>query len=310
MTSAPQKTMSSDAWVSLGMLSVVWGCVFLAIRVSLDELGPFTVVAFRIVLALPVLWAALVLMGLRMPGGWRLWGAFAVMGVLNNITPFSLQAWGQTHIESGLVAIFNAATAIFGMLVAAIFMADERLTARKLIGTALGFAGVLTAIGWDALRGFDIRSLAQLAVIASTVSYAFAGVWARRHLSHLRPQVAATGMLTCSAVMILPIAYLTEGAPSLDLAGTTWIALGYTSIIATAGAYLLYYRVLALAGSANLMLCTLIIPPVAIVLGALVRDETLGASAYAGFALLACGLLVIDGRVLGRKRVPVAPPRG
>ena len=219
------------------------------------------------------------------------------MGLLNNVIPFSLMAWGQLHIETGLTSILNAATAIFGVIAAAVFLADERLTLRKAIGVSFGFAGVVTAIGIGALASFDIRSLGQLAVIAGTISYAIAGVWARKTLSGQPPQVAAAGMLAGASLFALPIALIVEGPISVSLDARTWAAIGYYAIIATAFAYLLYYRVLAMAGSGNLMLCTLLVAPVAIILGAVVLDEALPVQAYAGFALIAAGLLILDGRL-------------
>lgn len=220
------------------------------------------------------------------------------MGLLNNAIPFSLMAWGQLHIESGLTAIFNAATAIFGVILAALAFSDERLTLPRLMGVLLGFTGVIVAIGVDSLAQFDLRSLAQLAVLAGTLSYAAASVWARKRLTGIRPEIAAAGMLTASSVIMLPIALWIDGAPTIRLQTDTILAISYYAVIATAGAYLLYYRVLAMAGSGNLMLCTLLIVPVAIALGAAVRGEILPPSALTGFALLALGLVILDGRIL------------
>ncbi len=297
-----QKTMSGRAWAEMGVLSFVWGASFLAMQVALDEIGVASTVAHRVFWAAVALWGVILVRGIAVPRGARVWGAFLVMGVLNNVLPFGLMAWGLVHIESGLAAIFNAATALFGVLIAALFLADEKLTRRKLTGVGLGFAGVVLAIGVDSIRNFDLRSLAQLAVLAGTLCYALAGVWARRTLGHLPPQTAAAGMLTGAAVVMVPLAWMLDGAPRLDLGADTLFALGYVSLIATAGAFLLYYRVLAMAGSGNLMLVTLLVAPVAIVLGALVRDETLPPNAYAGFVLLAVGLVIIDGRVWKRMR--------
>ncbi|MGJ8622360.1 MAG: DMT family transporter [Yoonia sp.] len=279
------------------MLSLIWGASFLSIRIALDEIGPLTAVAHRTGWAMLILWIFVILRGLPLPLGWRVWGAFLVMGVLNNVIPFSLMAWGQLHIESGLTSILNASTAIFGVIAAAVFFADERLTLRKAVGVGLGFLGVSTAIGLGAFKDFDIRSLGQLAVIGGTISYALAGVWARKTLGHLTPQVAAAGMLTGASLVTLPFAYLVEGPISLDLQPRTWAAIGYYAIVATAIAYMLYYRVLAMAGSGNLMLCTLLVAPVAIVLGAIVLGEALPLRAYTGFGLLALGLLILDGRL-------------
>lgn len=295
---AVQKTISPRAWAELFLLGLIWGASFLSIRIALNEIGPLTAVAHRTGWAMLILWAYIALRRLPLPTAPHIWGAFLIMGLLNNVIPFSLMAWGQLHIETGLTSILNAATAIFGVIAAAIFFADERLTARKAIGVTLGFFGVATAVGLSALTQFDIRSLGQLAVIGGTISYALAGVWARKTLGGLPPQVAAAGMLTGSSLITLPIAWIVEGPISLSLAPQTWAAIAYYAIIATAVAYLLYYRVLAMAGSGNLMLCTLLVAPIAIVLGAIVLDEALPLQAYAGFALLALGLIILDGRVV------------
>ena len=292
-----QKTLSTHAWISLCALGTIWGLSFVSIRVALDEIGPLTSVAHRTFWAMLVLWGVVLAMRLPVPRTLRVWGAFLVMGMLNNVIPFSLMAWGQLHIESGLTSILNAATAIFGVLVAALFFADERLSLRKAVGVGLGFLGVATAIGLENLKNFDLRSLAQIAVLGGTISYALAGVWARKTLSGLPPQVAAAGMLTGSSLLTLPIAILSEGPISVELQPETFLAIGYYSIIATAGAYLLYYQVLAMAGSGNLMLVTLLVAPVAIIAGAVILNEALTPNAYAGFALLALGLLILDGRL-------------
>ena len=297
-----QKSVSSRAWAELALLALIWGGSFLSIRIALDEIGPLTAVLHRTGWAMILLWGVVLLRRLPLPRRAGTWGAFLVMGCLNNVIPFGLMAWGQLHIATGLTSIFNAATAIFGVLVAAIFLADERLSPRKLTGVVLGFAGVVTAIGPENLTRLDLRSVAQLAVLGGTLSYALAGVWARKHLAGLHPVMAAAGMLTGSTLVMIPLVLGFEGVPSLALELRTWAAIGYYAVIATALAYLLYYRVLAMAGSGNLMLVTLMIPPVAITLGTLLRDESLAPQAYAGFGLLALGLVVLDGRLLPRRK--------
>lgn len=291
-----QKSISPRAWAELFLLSLIWGGSFLSIHIALEEIGPLTAVAHRTGWAMLILWAYVIIRRLEIPKDPAVWAAFLGMGLLNNVIPFSLMAWGQLHIETGLTSILNAATAIFGVIAAAIFFVDEQLTMRKAIGVLIGFFGVCTAIGLDSFQDFDIRSLGQLAVIAGTISYALAGVWARKRLGHLRPQVAAAGMLTGASLITLPAAWFFEGPVRLDLQPQTWAAISYYAIMATAIAYMLYYRVLALAGSGNLMLCTLGVAPVAIILGAVVLGEALPLNAYLGFALLACGLVILDGR--------------
>lgn len=290
--------MSGRAWVELGLLSTLWGGSFFSIAIALTEIGPFTAVLHRVGWAAVLLWAVVLVRGETLPRGWAIWGAFLGMGLLNNVIPFSLMTWGQTRIEIGLVSIFNTMTAPLGVLVAAMLLRDEPLTARRVSGVALAFLGACVVIGIDRLGALDPRALGQWAVLGGTLSYAFAGVWAKTFLRGVSPMVAAAGMLTGSTLVMAPTVWAVEGTPSLALSAGVWGAIAYYAIFATACAYLLYYRVLGMAGAGNLLLCTLLIPPIAIFLGWAFLDERLGAEAFAGFALIALGLLVIDGRIL------------
>ncbi len=291
-----QKSLSGRAWAEMLVLALIWGGSFLSIRIALDEISPLMSVAHRVTWAMLVLWVVVAVMRIPLPRNPRIWFAFLVMGLLNNVIPFVLMAWGQLHIESGLTSILNAFTAVVGVVMAALFFSDERLTPRKIIGVVLGFFGVAVAIGLENFKNFDLRSLAQLAVIGGTVAYAVAGVWARKNLVGMPPQLAAAGMLTGATVIMLPLVYFVEGLPTFDLQPRTLVAIGYYAVIATAAAYLLYYRVLAMAGSGNLMLVTLLVAPVAITLGAVVLGEKLSANAFVGFVILAVGLIILDGR--------------
>ncbi len=297
-----QKHISPRAWFALALLGLIWGGVFLAAAIALEEIPPFTLVAARISLAAGLLWAIALLRGSPLPRGLRIWAALFVMGILNNAIPFTLFTLGQTQIESGLTSIFNAGTAVFGILIAAIFLKDERLTARKTLGVLLGLSGIIATVGFDALQSFDPRALGQIASIIATISYAFAGVWARKTLAGLSPYSATAGMLTSASAVMIPIALFADGLPKLSYSLPTLAALLYITLFATTLAYLLYFRILAMAGAANLLLVTLIIPPVAILLGALVLSEALPPRAYIGFALIAAGLTVIDGRAFSTLR--------
>ena len=297
-----QKTLSLHGWIFIFVLSAIWGGSFLSNRVVLEEVPVFTVVAFRVATGASLLWIWVFARNLPLPKGGKRWALIALSSVLNNVVPFTLIVWGQQHIPSGLAGILNSMTAIFTVLLAALVFADERLTFRKLGGVALGFVGVVLAIGFSSLQQLDPFSLGQIAVVAATMSYAVAGAVGRFAMAGLRAEVGAASTLTVSSLIMIPLALSFEGIPSVDLAATTWAGLLYLGVMASAVAYLLFYRVLIMAGAGNLSLVTLLIAPIAIVLGAIVYGEALAPNAYLGFAVIALGLLVIDGRLFRRAR--------
>ncbi len=295
-----QKSLSLAAWISLISLALIWGVSFLCFALGLQELHVYTLVAHRVFWGGLVLWGVVFAMRIPLPKSAKSWGALLIMGFLNNAIPFSLIAWGQTHIESGLASIINGSTAIFGILIAAMLFSDERLTTRKLIGVIVSFIGVSITMGWDALQNLDIRSLAQLSLLAASLSYGLAASWGRYALRDMHPIMAATGMLTGASLIMIPLALYIDGPPQFDLMPSTMAAMLFLAIPATSIAYLLYYRTLNLAGSGNLSLVTLMVPPTAVFWGAIVLDETLPAVAYLGFSVIALGMIIIDGRLMRR----------
>jgi len=303
-----QTRISKLAWVLLGALALVWGTSFLSNRAALGGAGVLTVVSMRVLGGAVLLWLWVIARRLPVPREPRYLRSFLIMGALNNAIPFSLIVWGQQHIDSGLAAILNASTAIFAVVIAAAVFADENLTLNKGLGVAIGFAGVVIAIGPEALGGFTLASAGQLAVIGASIAYGFAGAYARHAIRGLGPEVAAAGMLTGAAVWLLPAMLLTEGVPSFDWAWPVWAGMLWLAVGCSALAYLIYYRILALAGAGNLSLVTLLIPPVAILAGAAVYGERLGWNALVGFGVLAAGLLLLN-RKPRESAGPLAKPR-
>ena len=292
-------TMGFLEWGMIVILSIIWGGSFFFVGVAVKEMTPLTIVMCRVSLAALVLLAYVRLSGARMPTDPRLWGAFFVMGALNNLIPFSLIVWGQTHIESSLASILNATTPIFSVVLAHFLTGEERLTANRMTGILLGWIGVSLLIGIEALSGFGLRGMGQVAVLGAACSYACAAIYGRRFKS-LSPVVVAAGMLTGSAVMICPLALVIEQPWQLSPGMPTWAALVGLAVVSTSLAYIIYFRVLSTAGATNILLVTFLIPVSAILLGVLVLGERLGWNAVGGMVLIFSGLIVIDGRLLRR----------
>jgi drug/metabolite transporter (DMT)-like permease len=292
--------MNRSDWLTLVALAVIWGAAFLFISVAVHEVAPLTYVWLRLTIAAAAMWLFLWWRGESAGLPRRVWGSILVLALFNNAIPFVLFGWGQTHIASGLAAILNATTPIWGVVVAHLFTDDEKLSGRKLAGVLLGFAGVTVMIGPALLGSLGNNLFAQLACVTAALCYAFAGVWARRFRSMgLSPISVTTGQLSAGALVMLPMAMLVDrpwldAMPSLKAIG----AIAALAVVCSAFAYILYFRLIDRAGATNALLVTLLVPPVAIFFGSLVLHEVIEPRDFAGLALIALGLAAIDGRLL------------
>ena len=292
------KQMTLFEWALLLILSVLWGGSFFMQAIIVKELPTFTTAACRMGFAALILIAVMLILRQRMPLDRAAVRAFVCMGFLNNAVPFSLLIWGQSHIPSGLVSILNATTPLFTVVAAHFFTSDEKLTQARLFGVVVGLAGVAIVVGTDALHSFGVGVLAQLACIGAAMFYAFGGIYGRRFRSMgIPPLATATGQLTASSLMMIPLALVVDHPwtlpmPSLPVIG----AIVGVAALSTALAFIIYFRILATAGATNLLLVTFLIPVSAILLGVLILHEVLLPKHLLGMAMIALGLAAIDGR--------------
>ena len=302
--------MNGRDWLILGTLALIWGGAFFFIGVAVRHVPPLTYVWLRLSIAAAAMWLFLRFRGqaLDLPRG--AWASIVLLALLNNALPFALFGWGQTHIASGLASILNATTPIWGVVVAHFLTHDERMSPRKVAGVLLGFGGVAVMIGPSLLSNLGSSGLAQLACVTASLSYALAAVWARRFRGQgISPLSVTTGQLTAGAAMMLPVAMLvdrpwTHAFPPLTALG----AITALALLCTAFGYVLYFRLIETSGATNALLVTLLVPPVAILLGGLFLGETLAPQDFAGLALIALGLAAIDGRLLSLLRRPSPRP--
>lgn len=291
--------MTGADWLRLCLLSVLWGGSFFFVGVAAPALPPLTIVLVRVGLAALVLAAALPLLRLAFPRGGRVWAALAVMALLNNLAPFTLFVLAQGQIGSGLAAILNATTPLWGVLIAPWLNRDEPLTFARALGVGLGFGGVVVMMG-TAAPGAALWP--ELACLAAALCYALAGVWGRRFRAlGLAPLSAAFGQVTCAALMLLPLVALIERPWTLAMpAPSALAALVGLAVLSTSLAYGLYFGLIARAGAVNATLVTFLVPVSALALGVAFLGEALEPRQIAGMALIALGLVVIDGRLARR----------
>jgi drug/metabolite transporter (DMT)-like permease len=283
----------------LVVLSVLWGGSFFFVEVLIEYLPPLTIVTLRVGLAALTLWGLIIVRKLPVPKTRRHWGALTVVGLLSNALPFSLIAWGQTQISSGLASIFNATTSFFTVIVAGIFLVDERITRQKLIGVIFGIFGVIILIGPEALSGLKGPVFGQLAVIGASISYALSSVYSRRFKDWgLPPLIVVTGQVSMATLILLPIMLIVDKPweqPFMPL-----VAIGAImglAIFSTVIAFILFFRLIASAGATNTTLVTFLIPISAVLLGVSFLGETFSRIQFMGMTLIGLGILVMDGRM-------------
>lgn len=292
--------MNGTDWLILGVLALIWGGAFFFIGVAVRHVQPLTYVWLRLAIAAAAMWTYVHFKGEKLGLPRSAWGSILLLALLNNALPFTLFGWGQTHIASGLASILNATTPIWGVLVAHFLTHDERMSPRKVAGVVLGFGGVALMIGPSLLSSLGSAALAQMACVTASLSYALAAVWARRFRRQgISPLSVTIGQLTAGALFMFPLAMVvdrpwTHAFPPL----TAWGAIIALALFCTALGYVLYFRLIATSGATNALLVTLLVPPVAILLGSLFLGEALASQDFIGLGLIALGLAAIDGRLL------------
>jgi len=298
--------MSARDWGLLLLLALLWGSSFFFYKVLVAALPPVTVVLGRVGLAAIAMHLWLAAQGQAMPRSGRLWLRFLLLGFLNSSLPFVLIAWGELHISSGLASILNATTPIFMVAVAHWGTDDEKLSVGKAAGIVLGILGVIVLVGPGALGGTG-AIWGELAVIAASCSYGFGGVYSRR-FKDLSPLQAATGQMTGATILLIPLSLLLDrpwnlAMPHLDV-WAAWLAI---ALVNTALAYVVYYRMVANVGVTYISLVTLLIPVIALMLGAVFLDESVTVQALAGMAIIALGLAATDERLFAWLRRRPSP---
>jgi drug/metabolite transporter (DMT)-like permease len=294
--------MSQRYLPSVLLLAAVWGASYLFIKVGVRDFQPPTLMAARLAIAFVPLFAYLALTrgGARraareLAGVWR---AGLVLGLANAAVPFTLVAWGEKHIDSGVAGVAQASVPVFTALLALRYKPSERATGARMVGIAFGLVGVgvLTGIdpgkGWWAIAG-------TLAVVLSSLSYSASGLYGQTRTTTIAGPVLATATTLYGALLLLPWALV-----DLPTHAPSWKPVASLLVLALAGtalAQLLLFHVLRLHGAAKLSLVTYLMPPFAVFYGATILGEPLRWSALGGLALILIGVAFGSG-VMGLRR--------
>jgi drug/metabolite transporter (DMT)-like permease len=279
--------------VLLLLLGTIWGTSFLFIKIIVSEVPPMTLVAGRLGVAALLMWVIVRLRRTQIRRDRTLWRTFAVVGLLNGALPYYLISWGEQYIPSGWAALLQATTPIFTILLAHFITEDDRITPQKLAGVVLGFGGVGILMWPELQSGLGAPVLGMLAIVGSSLSYAFASIYARSRLSDQSPMIAAAGQFTMGFGYILPLALVIE-APWTITPSTrailSWVTL---SLLGTVIAYTIYYELLNRTNATFTTMVTYIVPINGLLLGAIVLDETLSPALLLSLGLVLGGVLLV-----------------
>lgn len=295
------RTPRAGDWVALLALTLMWGTAFMFNELALAAFPPSVLVAGRIVIATFVLLFFMRASGVRLPAAGRGWIPLLVMAVLGNVLPFQLIAWAQQYIDSSLAGILMAVMPLFVLTLAHFLLPGSRLTPYRIAGFVLGFAGVVVIIGPEALRGLGDNSAlwGAVAVLAAALSYSVNSVYARR-LGTTNPVQLSAGMLVAASLLSLPGAAVNAN----DIVSPGFAAIGSIAVLgllSTGLATLLYFRLVQGPGPAFLSFVNYLVPPCAVLSGALFLDESVSTSVYAGMGMILSGIALseVGGRISG-----------
>jgi drug/metabolite transporter (DMT)-like permease len=277
----------------LVLLGAIWGAAFMLIKIAVTDIEPATLVAVRIAITAVILYGVMRVSGISLPGGSKIWKDFYFVGMLGLVVPFLLIGWGQRLIPSSTTAILGATTPLFAAIINLITRNDERINAERVIGLIMGFAGVMIAIGIEGAQSGNIWG--ELCVLGAAVCYALSALYGRRAFSGMQPIIPSTGQMIASTSLLIPIALIWNGIPTVMPAPSSLIALVILAVFCTAIAYILYYRLMDAVGATKVSMVSYLVAPFGVVYGAAILSEPIAPNAVAGLIVIIVGILIAGG---------------
>ncbi len=279
---------------------IIWGVSFVVTELIIPYIPPISLTLIRALISVVMLYFLMIQSGGFLPKTAKEWGPFLILGLLNQALPFSLTAWGQRYIDSGLATILISTMPLFTVLLAHFFTSDEKLNTPKTIGIILGLAGIIVLIGPEALEGIGFNFVAQLAVVVSALSYSLAAVYTRfvypmqpKSLSMwaLRLRITLAQFLG-SIAMLLPLSILIDQPWQIRAPLQIWLYMLFLGIGVTMLATLVYFYLIETMGAGNASTTIYLIPVSGIILGVFVLGEIFTWQMGVSLALILAGITI------------------
>jgi drug/metabolite transporter (DMT)-like permease len=284
-------------WLLFILLGFMWGSSYLFIKIGVDQgLPPFTLITLRLAIGFALLASVVAYAREPLPREPRTYGHLLVMGAVNIAVPFALITFAEQAVDSSLASVINSAVPLFVIVVAAIFLKGETITVNRVAGLAIGFVGVAILVGFDIQDLGSANTLGELALVGSTISYAFGAVYAKAHIHGLRPMIPAVFQVGFALVIVTVLAFVFERPLSVSFTPESIVAVVWLGLLGSGVAYLVFFRILGRWGATRTSLVAYLLPIYGIALGALVLREPIAASTLVGAGLVIGGIAVVNSR--------------
>ncbi len=290
-----QSTVTPNRAVELTLLLVLaglWGGSYTFIKIGVETIPPLTLIAARTLIAGLVLLVVIRWRGLRLPRDLATWRQFLIQACLNSVVPFTLIAWAERSVDAGLATILSSTSPIFVVLLSCLSASVERLPGLRLAGIAAGIAGTILIVGTQAMAGFGEQLWAQLALVAASVCYGGAALFGRS-FKGLDPIMPAVGSLLCGAFVLLPLSLLLDRPWALSPSVQSIQALIALSLVSTALAFVIYFRLIARLGPVATTSVAYLRVPTGVLIGMTFLGEALAPTAWAGLGLVLAGVMAM-----------------
>jgi drug/metabolite transporter (DMT)-like permease len=286
--------MQPKHWTAFIILGAIWSASFLWIKIALDEIGPNTLVAYRVMFGLLFAGGAVFLQGKSWPRDWAGWSPFLVLGVTSVAIPFFLITWGELSIDSAVASILNASVPLFTVLIAHLFLQDDKMTVQRVVGLFIGFIGVIVLLSEDLFAGAGSSILGQAAVILASIFYAASSVYARRKTQSAPGLVRGAAPLLTATIAMWLVAPVLESPFEIPKLPLTWIAILWLGILGSGLALILWYYLLHEIGPTRTGMVTYIFPLGGVILGVIFLNEQLSWQLALGALLIISSIVVVN----------------
>jgi len=283
-------------FIWLLLLGFLWGIPYALTKISLTTIPPLTLVSARVSLAAVTLWVIAFSLRRRVPRDWNFVGRLFLQSCVACILPYTLIAFGQQSVSSALAAILNSSTPLFVCLISIISAHHERMSTGRITGMAFGMAGVVAIAGVSALAGIGAEFTGQAAILAATLASAISVIHGRR-FTDIAPEVAAAGMLTWAAVVLVPLCLFVDHPWRTSPSGTAVAALLVNAIVATAFGFVVYFRLIRTIGSMSTASVGYLKPAMGVLIGCTVLGESLTWVVALGLGAILFGVATINGNM-------------